>query len=514
MSDPVLARLAQQVATLDAGALPPRLWRLARLRHLSFAGAVRQGAGLPGAQAAMANGPTRGSCSLVGSERTLPRRDALRFHVAAAEAADFDDLSWSGPAGSGAVAAGWAWAKDVSVGELLLSTLIGAELAARFNAATLLGPRQGQVQGATHALATAAAAARLQGLSPEQSAEAWSLALVSAGALPWAAVHSGSARGASVAAQALTGLDAATWAESGLRGPDAALEGAYEALDCAAPLRSAFDGLGGAWHAESISYKLTPGAAPLQVPVEAVHEILRRHVKAADKRLRADQVERIDLKVAAPSWAMEQLSAKDSRGLSGSIARSIGALVVAHGVDAAWCDPSFLETNAEAIQAVAERVTVEHYWPSTLRWIEHLAEVARPLLSGLSPQDLRCALGAAQRLHGRLPTPSDARELVQAGKARPDRLLAALTRPAGELDPAQWSLGQAVEVKLYTSRGGWWPERRSAPDGSNAVPEDKRTARVIAKFAGDDADRRRAAEHVLALPPDAPAAELLDALRA
>lgn len=512
MADPVLARLAEQAAALDAGSLPPHLWRRARLRQLSCAGAVRQSAALPGPQAALAAGPTRGSCALIGAASTQPRRDALRFHVAAAEAADFDDLSWAGPAASGAVAAGWAFAKDLTVQELLLSCVVGSELAARFNASTLLAARQGQVQGATQALGTAAAAARLMGLSPEQTAQACALALANASALPWASVTGSSARGAAVAGQALVGLDAAAYAEAGLQGPGDALAGAWDALDCAAPLAAAFEGWGEAWHLEALLYKLTPGAPPLQVPVEAVHEILRRHVKAAEKRLRADQIERIDLKVSAPAWAMERLGAAE--GLSHSVARSVGALVVAHEVGATWEDPTFQETHAEAIAAVAARVDVQHYWPSTLRWIEHVVEVARPLFSGMDLATLRCALGALTRHHGRLPPPADAREVVQAGKARPDQLLAALRRPVGALEPGRWQLGQAVEVKLYTSRGGWWPERRSAVNGSGAAGEAKLTERVIAKFAQGDAARAAAAEQVLALPLHAPALEMFDLLRA
>ena len=82
---------------------------------------------------------------------------------------------------------------------------------------------------------------------------------------------------------------------------------------------------------------------------------------------------------------------------------------------------------------------------------------AQPYTGALRPAQVR-TVRAALKSAGRWPGLSG---VASALGARPDRLLAP-AEPAGR--PLRWP----VQVKLYTTRGGWWPERRQEAENTLA----------------------------------------------
>ena len=158
----------------------------------------------------------------------------------------------------------------------------------------------------------AAAASRLLGLSADQAAHALALSLGDAGRMPWPTLAGGhDGRALAIARAVVAGVEAAEMALHGATGPLDTLdaeEGWFAAAGVCRPLRGALGAFGQAWVGASLRFKLDPGPWATLVPVQAVAEILRRHVKAADKKLRPDQVEGIQVRCGLPAWGADHLA--------------------------------------------------------------------------------------------------------------------------------------------------------------------------------------------------------------
>ena len=130
---------------------------------------------------------------------------------------------------------------------------------------------------------------------------------------------------------------------------------------------------------------------------------------------------------------------------------------------------------------------VNHDWRHTLRLVDHLVDVLSPLLAGVTPAELVQASHMAKASFGvTLPRPGAA-ELLSVLQTRPDRLLERLRHASGDLSHArlrEWQFQHGADVKLYTTRGGSWPEQRALAEGSPGWPWDQTVARVLAKYAG------------------------------
>lgn len=409
-----MARWARELRAAPADVL-----RIARLQHLAMAGAVRR-------------------CGGGDPAETLSRWE-------------WDDWLLAGRTGLGAVPAAWARAAGHSVDDVLLATAIGNEIGGRIGLATMLGPRGEGSDPRPVAAAAAATSAWLDGVDEEGIAGAVAAAVDGLGVVPLVdRVADPGALGREALARGL-----------GSRGGDA--EG-LSRMEAWSLLPGAYSALGSLWLTRTLVIKPAPGFPWTSVAVEAVDEILHRHVHAADKRLRTDQVERIEIRVGTLPYTMERWSdvidGLDPFVVGASIKRSVGALVAFHErTPEVLADPS---AKADEIAAVASRVEVVHDWKATLGTVEGLA----PVLSALGAP----AVGTAMRMResGMLPLP-EARALV-AGRL--DRVLRALARRSGDLGSIEsftWRL--PVEVKLYTTRGGWWPERRSMPLGTGEDAE-------------------------------------------
>jgi len=379
------------------------------------------------------------------------RRLARLQHLAAAplwaaasgrvEATGGEPFVLGGRVSLGALPALWT-ARRGTVGELLAATVVANEVGARYGLAGMLCERALRADPSAADAAALAARARAEGGDP----------------VP-------------------TPVDEAWWSSRG-----------------ALPLPGAFGGAGRTWLSRTLVVPRVCAHPWDLVAVEAVEEILKRHLKAADKRLRADQVERIQVRLPWLGWGRAHAG-------GGTLARRIGVLVSFHALGPAELDDS---ARAEEVDWVESTVHVEHDWTASLRVVGGMASGLSPLFGGAGWSTWR-AVRARTKQAGGWPG-WDLDDLGALLRARPDRELAGLRGPAGDLGAVdlghfRWCL--PVEVKLYTTRGGWWPERRSAPEGTGEGVEAVARAR-----------NPSAAEAVLALPEDAPAAELCDLLGA
>ena len=484
-----LRTLARWARDLNPADLPPAVRVRARLQHLSTAGAVRAVRARPVATrlAGTAEGKT---APLVPGGRGRVR-DAVRVHAGLAAWLSYDDMLFSGRTSPGAVSAAWAGARGHTLDELICATVAANEIAGRVGCSLLLSSNGGEVSAAVHAVGAATALGLLSGLDAETLAHALALALSAPSVVPLS-VSLGGGDGPALAAalSAAAGAEAVTLAAAGLRGPLDLLDARDGLLHSLAwtPLRAAFTGLGRTWLTETLSYKLTPGSIWHQPAVQGVAEILRRHVKAADKRLGVDQLERVEVAIGAPGYAQEQVMAEhtalDPATVPLSLRRSIAVEVVSYGLGPEQLEEGWLEQNRDELSEIARRVEVSHSWRHTLALVDHLVDVAAPLLAGLTLPELRAAgQGAARHLGVGLPAPTGA-ALLDVLRARPDRLFDRLRHSSGDLGDArllEWQFQLGASIKLYTTRGGSWPEERALPEGSPGWPWDQTVAGVLRK---------------------------------
>jgi 2-methylcitrate dehydratase PrpD len=469
----IIQQLGRFSAEFIPEQLPPSVLQRVRLQHLHLAGAVRRVSDRPLAAA------------LAGTGRAA----AARRYASLGGWLEQDDHLLGGQTGVGAVPVTWALAEGHTIGELLTATAMANEVAGRIGAAALLGPGLGAASPMVVCASAAVAAARMMSLSAEQTSHAIALAVSGCGlpevprGVPADALRLGRAVGA--------GLEAASLARAGVRGDLGLLDDPAGPLaaQCWLPLRAAFTGLGQAWLTETLSFKLDPLALHAQVPVQATREILRRHIKAADKRLRVDQVDRIEIRttsltatLARRHWPLCPSTVPQS------IRHAIGVLVATNALTPAELTDDWLADNRERITDVAGRVTVIHDPARTVRWLTGLVEVASPLLAGVTLDELRGVLSAA-RAHFGVP-PATSGGTLALLQARPDRLLERIRYSTGDLSSArldQLQLRCDTEVKLFTTRGGSWPERRALPEGSPGWSWKDTVARSLSRHAAPDA---------------------------
>lgn len=484
-------RLARWARDLTWEALPPSVQARARLQHLSAAGSVKALAGRDVARTLRRAGPSRGSARLVtGGSST--RAAAVRLHAGLGTWLDTDDHLLFGNTSASATAAAWAAAKGHTVGELLTATVAANEVAGRIGASMFFGPSPAGVQATVHAAASAVSLGLLEGLDADALAHALALSLAMPHRVPQRTWLGGGLPKALIAGQpAAAAVDAVALARDGARGPLDILDdrdGLLGALSWV-PLRAAFTGLGQAWLTETLAFGLMP-AHPVNAPtVQAVHEILMRHVRAADKRLRVNQVDKIELDVAAPAFSLAAMRARHTghspAAIPACLKTSIGALVADHELGVEQLEAASLARRRDAIADVAAKVEVRHDWARTLDLVEHAVDVLQPLLAGVTSSELRTVAMRASGVYSGLPV--GASEVITLLRRRPGRLLERIRYASGNLADArldQWQYRYGCEVRVYTTRGGSWPERRDVAWGSPGWPWADTQDRVLQKFAG------------------------------
>lgn len=515
----IITNLARWARDLTFEKLPASVAVRARLQHLSTAGAVRAVRGRSVATTLAKSSRGGGKTPRVaGGNGSV--REAIRLHAGLASWLSYDDTLFLGQPASGPVVAAWAASEGRPLSDLICATVVGNEIAARVAASMTLGPCAGPACAPAQAAGVAATLGWLQGLDADELAHALAIALASAGLGPLSTLLSGGTpRALAASGPAVAAYDAVIQAQAGVQGSLDLLDARDGLLGTLswAPLRNAFTGLGSAWFTETLSFSLSPSSVWHQTAVQGVQEILRRHVKAADKRLRLDQLERIEIRAGALPCGLEQLAAEhgglDAAAVPTSMRRAIGALVVAYEYGPSQLEQSWLDANHDDISEAARRVEVSHDWRYTVRLVDHLVDVLSPLFAGVTLPELVGAGQQARRAFGTTFAAPGAAELLALVQARPDRVLERLRHTSGDMATArlrEWQMTMPVDIKLFTTRGGSWPEERSIPVGSPGWPWDKTISGVLAKLDATFAEER--ASGLYATSESAPASEWLQSL--
>lgn len=402
---------------------------------------------------------------------TLPPavlRQAAILHVAAMRAAAQEDQGIGGVRFGPLASTLRAQAPGAQLGALLRATALGAEVGGRVGLALQQAGGQAE-EAATATAATAAATA--------------------------------------AAIAALEGQDAATAsAEIAAAAPEAG------------GLPLSLSGAGERWLIGGALIGRGPVAPGFRVLTEGVREILRRHVRAAEKRLRADQVERIEVRGPAGLVAACGLDGRHggsglaagpltAAGVLGSAGGTLGVLLARNQVEAPDLTPDALAEKEADIRHVAGTLEVIHDWSLTVR-----AARARAAALGGLYGSRRAAL---VRLARRAEIPAAALpELlpgllseVAAGFA--GDVAYTLARP-GMPDPDRYRWEVPIIVRLYTTRGGWWPERRAVPEGMGGTAAERAAAALESALLRYPEDQRARIGGMVELTGDALSGEAAD----
>lgn len=475
-----LAEWASQLVSADLPQTVNRRCRLQLLHVISQAQLFDRSANLRAA------GPKRGPAKLVGGGSSNAVT-AARAHAESAASGDQLDYLLGGSTGVGAVSAALACAKGRTFGDVLCAIAAANEVAGRVGASMTLGPHHGAGNGWVHTVSAATAAAKVMGLDKHKMAHAIAIALMSGAPIArslLASEHRAVAIGLAVG----RGVEAALLAKGGVRGQLDLLEspGGLLELGCWLSLHHAFTGLGTAWLTETVAFPRWPGPPAWHAALDGVDEILERHVKAADKRLRSDQIIDITIRLPAPAVVLDHWVVRhgrpDSAGAAHSLRHAVGSLVAQHELKLP------LPLEDERCGVVASKVRVEHDLGLTMDLMGHVLDTALPLFGGITEGEWR-------GLMGRLSGPDSAwpqvswRDIRKIAEHRPDKWAqrvryAPRDLSEGRLSDWQWRLGASVEIR--TIRGGKWPVTRPFPTGGPGNAWEPLVERVVAAFAQGD----------------------------
>lgn len=197
------------------------------------------------------------------------------------------------------------------------------------------------------------------------------------------------------------------------------------------------------WFWDTLQVSDTIGPRLALTAVQSVQEILQRHIQAAAKRLRWQQVDQVIIE--GPSALLNHQS---------EVRYLIAAYIVHHEWSDEIYDPTWIQENIEALRAVMGRIEFRQVCEMTSqRWTKVLRDIPN-LFTGITQTQMTRATGLG---FSRWPLQSAA-----------ERELHLAMREAASIGPlfapsvfANFQDSIPVHVRLMTTRGGVWPERRA-----------------------------------------------------
>ena len=201
--------------------------------------------------------------------------------------------------------------------------------------------------------------------------------------------------------------------------------------------------LGKVWYWGTIRYTEVPGSLIWLTAIQSVVEILDRHIKAASKRLRWQQVKRIQ--VEAPH---------SLRGSAEDLRYWIAAYVLTHSWNSEILSTDWQRTNAPALRSLMSVIEFEWSVKKTEEmWTQSLQELSTVFV-GITPSQIAEVSDLPiDRWSVRQAEHRGLKSMIQRCQHSTNQT----TQP--QLDAFELCI--PVEIRLLTSRGGTWPERRN-----------------------------------------------------
>lgn len=364
----LLEEMAEWAVSLRCDQIPETVLEAARLQVVSVLASVYSGAETePGraCRSAALELSTRGSATVLPTAEKVSPQAAVLVNAAYSMAHDFDDYLFLGHTGHSAVLAALAVGEEVdaTLEEMMVAQVAANEIAGRLGAFVAIGPHNGQLWAHIHVAAAAVIAARLHRLSAGQAADALAIGLYQPPYSLFPGFFGSDAKVLTAAQPAASGLYAARLAAGGMRGAADLLEhrrglGAELAF---LPLPELLAGLGRSWVSESLSYKIYPGCAYVDGPVDAA-------LGALDERrasLALEEIDRVDIAATALTREMENLveqAAPADRlapiAINFSARRSVAIALLQRALGPRQLEPRWLAAHGDEIAALAAKTRV------------------------------------------------------------------------------------------------------------------------------------------------------------
>ena len=365
--------MAEWAVALRPSDVPESVRERARLQTASVLGAV-----LAGATSALGSKVRRAAsrwgrsedASIIPSGERVPIHTACYANAASSVAFDYDDYLFAGHTGHSAVLGALAFgeAAGSSGADVLTAQIVGNEVGGRLGAAMLLGPHNGQMWTYIHALEGACVAGRFLGLDAEAMSNAIGIALAQP-PYPLAPAFFGPDSKALMASGPLVeGIRAAELAAEGVTGAEDIIGDPNGMLATigARPLPFTFSGFGSAWVTQSLAYKLYPGCAYVDTPVDAFNDIREAFAAKTGRPLASADVASIRVEATLFTAGMEALATPYRRrdritpvDVNFSVGLSFGVLLASGEISVESLSARSLSENRDEILGVAGRVTVE-----------------------------------------------------------------------------------------------------------------------------------------------------------
>ena len=308
--------------------------------------------------------------SLIPTGERVPLHTACYVNAAASVAFDFDDYLFAGHTGHSAVLGALAFGEAAGAkgADVLTAQIVGNEVGGRLGAAMLLGPHNGQMWTYIHAIEGACVAGRFLGLDATQLTHAIGIALAQP-PYPLSPAFFGPDSKALLASGPLVeGIRAAELAAEGVTGAEDIIGDTNGMLRTIGtrPLPFVFTGFGRAWVTSSLAYKLYPGCAYVDTPVDAFNEIRDAFANKTGRPLEATDVERVRVEASLFTAGMEALATPYRQreritpvDVNFSVGLSYGVLLASGEISGESLSAPSLAANRELIWSVADRVSVE-----------------------------------------------------------------------------------------------------------------------------------------------------------
>lgn len=377
MTEPVLTRLGNWVATLEPRSIPPETLRAARYQVLNMVATLHAAAGSRETDclaAGVAGFTAAGRATVLANGQRCAPTDAALVNAGYSMAQDFDDIVWMGHTCHSAVFASLAVAEheNRSAEEFLAAVVAGNEIGGRLGATCLLGPLNGQMWTFIHLVSAAAATAKLLQLDAAQTTHALAIALAQPtfGLQPGFMVPTSKFLAASTPTS--IGIQAAYFARAGMTGAADIVEdkrGFWKRF-AYIPLTNMLDGLGSFWVTQTLAVKTFPGCHYFQTAVSALDELEARIGRIDSAQIRSIDVETTKLGREATQFASEY-SRKEGTVTPVNVNFDLGITcairLLAGEFTSRQTHPEWLAARTPEIRALDAKIRVSHAPDLTLK---------------------------------------------------------------------------------------------------------------------------------------------------
>jgi len=392
MTEPtIIERLADWTHELDCDAIPERVKEKARLQLISTIAAVHASSRHEIGKAvleAVSDWSGDGPSTIIPSGKKTDVLSAAYANAALSLALDFDDYLLFGHTGHSAVFSTLAvaeWA-DRSMKDQLTAQVIANEIEGRLGASVVVGPHNGQAWSHIHLLGSAAASAKLLGLSAEQTAHAMAISLYQPTYVLFPGFMGPDSKATTAANPSIIGIQAAFLAGKGATGPLDILEHpqGFLARFSYHPTPFFFSGLGKAWVTDTLAYKIYPGCAYIDTTVDATLALRERFEEEKGRPLEPDDIKEVLVEAAILTIEMDHLSKIGGSfdplnpvSINFSIPGNVAIAILKGRLEADDLSREELNRNADQIIALSDKVKLVHDWSLTTSFIRSIDEVLK-----------------------------------------------------------------------------------------------------------------------------------------